>query len=96
MLKVLCISSSALLLACSGAGQDVQKNRYIGYDAQTTVCGQNQVNNLFLMTPHYYRASQAGRLAIAQRVSLDITVDVVFSVFRKNVGRVKNSEKVTC
>jgi len=63
---------------------------------KTTVYGQNQVNNLFLMTPHYYRASQAGRLAIAQRVSLDITVDVVFSVFRKNVGRVKNSEKVTC
>jgi len=53
---------------------------------KTTVYGQDQVNNLFLMTPHFYRASQAGRLAIAQTSSLEITVDVVFSVFRKNAG----------
>jgi len=40
MLKVLCISSSALLFACSSAGQDVQKDGYFGYDAQSAVCGR--------------------------------------------------------
>ena len=77
-----------------GSGFSELEQKRLQYKA--TVYGQTQVNNLFLMTPHFYRASQAGRLAVAKLESLDITVDVVFSVFRKNVGSVnRNSEELT-
>jgi len=42
-----------------------------------------QINNLLLMTPHFYRASQQGREAAMQLQQLDLTVDVVFRVLQK-------------
>jgi len=43
-----------------------------------------QVNNLLLMTPHFYRASKAGREVASNLKSLDISVDVIFSVWQKH------------
>jgi len=45
-----------------------------------------QIQNLLVMTPHFYRASKEGREAAAGLTELDITVDVVFRVFEKNSG----------
>ena len=42
-----------------------------------------QINNLLLMTPHFYRASKAGREAASELTSLDLTVDVVFKTLQK-------------
>ncbi len=42
-----------------------------------------QINNLLVMTPHFYRASRAGREAACQLQQLDLTVDVVFRVLAK-------------
>lgn len=43
----------------------------------------DQIQNLLLMTPHFYRASKEGREAAAELTVLDLTVDVVFRVFEK-------------
>lgn len=43
-----------------------------------------QVNNLLLMTPHFYRASKAGREVACNLQQLNLTVDVVFSVLEKS------------
>ncbi len=40
MLKVLCISSSALLFACSVAGGGLQYRRSFSYNDLVTLCGQ--------------------------------------------------------
>lgn len=42
-----------------------------------------QISNLLLMTPHFYRASKAGRDVACHLPRLDLTVDVVFSVIEK-------------
>ncbi len=42
-----------------------------------------QINNLLLMTPHFYRASKAGREVACHLQQLDLTIDVVFSVLEK-------------
>lgn len=41
-----------------------------------------QINNLLIMTPHFYRASKAGREAACNLQQLDLTVDVVFNVLQ--------------
>ena len=43
----------------------------------------DQIQNLLLMTPHFYRASKEGREAAAELTVLDLTVDVVFRVYEK-------------
>ena len=43
-----------------------------------------QIANLLLMTPHFYRASQAGRDTAAQLQSLDLSIDIVFRVLQKD------------
>ena len=43
-----------------------------------------QINNLLIMTPHFYRASKAGREVACNLQQLDLTVDVTFSVLEKN------------
>lgn len=48
-----------------------------------------QINNLLIMTPHFYRASKAGREAACNLQQLDLTVDVVFSVLEKNLEAVR-------
>jgi 23S rRNA (guanine745-N1)-methyltransferase len=45
-----------------------------------------QIMNLLAMTPHYYRASQAGMQAAQQLETMDITVDVVFRVLERGTG----------
>lgn len=42
-----------------------------------------QVNNLLLMTPHFYRASKEGREAACKLEHLEVMVDVVFKVLQK-------------
>ena len=39
-----------------------------------------QINNLLIMTPHFYRSSKTGRQAASNLHQLDLTVDAVFSV----------------
>ncbi len=43
-----------------------------------------QINNLLLMTPHFYRASKAGREVACNLQQLNLTVNVVFSVLEKS------------
>jgi 23S rRNA (guanine745-N1)-methyltransferase len=50
-----------------------------------------QINNLLIMTPHFYRASKAGREVACNLQQLDLTVDVVFSVLEKARAAVKLS-----
>ena len=47
------------------------------------ITDKKQVNNLLLMTPHFYRASKQGREVACNLHELDITVDVVFRVLKK-------------
>ena len=42
------------------------------------------INQLLLMTPHFYRASEAGRQAAAKLQQLALTVDVVFRILQKS------------
>jgi len=42
------------------------------------------VQDLFLMTPHYFRSSPAAKIAIAALQRLEFTVDVSFQVLTKN------------
>lgn len=47
------------------------------------VTGNENINRLLLMTPHFYRASKEGREAACSLDELDITVDVVFRILEK-------------
>jgi 23S rRNA (guanine745-N1)-methyltransferase len=42
------------------------------------------INQLLVMTPHFYRANKAGREAAQKLQALALTVDVVFTVLEKN------------
>jgi len=50
---------------------------------KTNITGNQQVNHLLVMTPHFYRASKEGREAACKLDNLNITVDVIFRVFEK-------------
>jgi len=45
-----------------------------------------QIMNLLYMTPHYYRASHAGKQSASQLSTIEITVDVVFRVLEQRPG----------
>jgi len=47
-----------------------------------SVNNNRQLQHLFLMTPHFYRASKNGREAVENIQELDLTVDVVFRVLQ--------------
>ncbi len=47
------------------------------------VSNNEQINNLLLMTPHFYRASKEGREAACKRDTLELTIDVNFNVLKK-------------
>jgi 23S rRNA (guanine745-N1)-methyltransferase len=51
---------------------------------KTGVINHEQINNLLLMTPHFYRATKQGREAAANLQELELTVDVVFRVLEKS------------
>lgn len=50
---------------------------------EKSVDDNEQINNLLLMTPHFYRASKQGKEAACELGELNITVDVVFKVYEK-------------
>ena len=50
---------------------------------KTNISSNEQINHLLVMTPHFYRASKAGREAACRLDTLAITVDVTFRVFKK-------------
>ncbi len=47
---------------------------------KTGIIDNEQINNLLVMTPHFYRATKEGREAAGNLEKLDLTVDVVISV----------------
>jgi len=47
---------------------------------KTGTINNEQINNLLVMTPHFYRASKEGREAVANLEKLDLTVDVVIRI----------------
>jgi 23S rRNA (guanine745-N1)-methyltransferase len=51
---------------------------------KTGVINHEQINNLLLMTPHFYRATKQGREAAGNLQELELTVDVVFRVLEKS------------
>jgi len=52
---------------------------------KTGVINNEKINNLLLMTPHFYRATKEGREAAGNLQKLDLTVDVVFRTLEKNI-----------
>jgi len=50
---------------------------------EAKVSGNEQINHLLLMTPHFYRASKEGRDIACKLDNIDITVDVIFKVLQK-------------
>lgn len=51
---------------------------------RTGAIDHRQINNLLLMTPHFFRASRQGREAAGKLQELDLTVDVVFRTLEKS------------
>ncbi len=49
----------------------------------TRVVNNQQINDLLIMTPHFYRATKEGREAARNLQQLDLTVDVVFRTLEK-------------
>lgn len=47
---------------------------------------QEKIHNLLLMTPHFYRASKKGKEAASQLQTLDLSIDMVFTVYEKTVA----------
>ena len=47
------------------------------------ITANKTINDLLIMTPHFYRATKAGREAAASLDELELTVDVTFSVLEK-------------
>jgi 23S rRNA (guanine745-N1)-methyltransferase len=50
---------------------------------RTGIINSGQINNLLTMTPHFFRATKAGREAAAKVQKLDVTVDVIFRTLEK-------------
>jgi 23S rRNA (guanine745-N1)-methyltransferase len=53
---------------------------------KTVEINNRQINDLLVMTPHFYRANKAGREAAQQLEKLALTVDIVFTVLEKTAG----------
>ncbi len=51
---------------------------------KVNIDNNRQINNLLIMTPHFYRASRSGREVACNLQQLCLTVDVVFSVLEKS------------
>lgn len=69
------------LTAAEAAGFSLGDQSALSY--VRTIAPNAQIMNLLSMTPHYYRASHAGKLLASQLDTIDITVDVVFRVLQK-------------
>jgi len=62
-------------------GFSLVKSETLTFDEKIT--SNEKINQLLIMTPHFYRASKEGRLAAASLEELEITVDVIFRVLEK-------------
>ncbi len=47
---------------------------------------QQDIANLLVMTPHLYRATQAGKAAAAKLKRMDLTIDITIRVLGQNTG----------
>jgi len=71
--------------------QDLAHAEVLGFTLQDTpqlqfhtdAIDNPQINNLLIMTPHFYRASIEGREAAGKLHKLEFTVDVVFRTLEK-------------
>ena len=73
-------SPVASLVPAEAAGFVLEATTPLTYEAQLT--SQAQIADLFAMTPHAYRAPEAGRLALQTLDRLTVTVDVVVRQLR--------------
>lgn len=62
-------------------GFSLVKNETLTFKEKIT--GNEKINQLLIMTPHFYRASKEGRLAATSLEELEITVDVIFRILEK-------------
>ncbi len=69
------------LATAEAAGFSLCDQSRLSYISQ--INSNARIMNLLLMTPHYYRASQAGKQAASQLNTVAITVDVVFRVLEQ-------------
>ncbi len=68
---------------------DIEESEFLLIDRQSLnykmgEIKREQLSNLLIMTPHFYRATKAGKEAAAKVNQLDLTVDVVFRVLEKS------------
>jgi 23S rRNA (guanine745-N1)-methyltransferase len=49
---------------------------------ETTIETNDDIRNLFMMTPFYYKTTEAGRERLYSKESLKITVNVNYSIFK--------------
>ena len=64
------------------AGYVVRERQLLQF--KTWEIDNRKINDLLLMTPHFYRASKAGREAACKLQKLGLTVDIVFTVLEKS------------
>ncbi|VAW91940.1 Ribosomal RNA large subunit methyltransferase A [hydrothermal vent metagenome] len=64
-----------------GSGFSLIDNSLLKF--KTGEINQQQINNLLLMTPHFYRASKNGKEAASQLQSLNLSIDMVLTVYEK-------------
>lgn len=50
---------------------------------KTTITDKALINDLLIMTPHFYRASKQGRQAASELTELEITADIIFRTLEK-------------
>ncbi len=59
----------------------LQCSESLRFDAE--ISGNEQINRLLIMTPHFYRASKEGREAACKLDNIHVTVDVTFRLLKK-------------
>lgn len=69
------------LAAAAAAGFCLRDESRLRY--RCTLDSSAQIMNLLTMTPHYFRASHEGKLAVSQLDRIEVTVDVVFRVLEQ-------------
>lgn len=72
------------LSAAEAAGFSLHQQSGLTYTRK--IDSNAQIMNLLYMTPHYFRASHAGKEAASQLSAIEITVDVVFRVLALRPG----------
>jgi len=61
-------------------GFELAERRNLKYS--TTIENKEDIASLFVMTPFYYKTTEAGRARLAERETLDVTAEVNISVFK--------------